>query len=725
MIYLHLFNQNMWSHTPLINYIDCSQRNDNHDMKDCNIVKRICHLLSYYQHYKRNVAKANFCEYISYLKNYDIPTMMEDWHQCKNNHLRTQEGINNIQNMMHINCENTNTCVCMRRYRRHREQIDVSFDNIDANYKNIILTDELDSMHAFVFHSITTNDYNNYNDEKYDNDDYETSNELIATNDESKDIVLDMQAEMDEKDIWFNKPQTTIDCNVEQIIYIVQQVILNNLVKLHEWLPDIVRYIKKNQIDGEKLYTINRKDFMTNIAKDLNNNKLRSPLGALRKQVMEYDLSQFNKGVETEEKDIWFNKPQNLNDCTVEQIVYMTESIISEKLDKLQERKNDIIIYIKENQMDGGKLHQINRKEFMTNIATYLNNKKLTMALGKLLRHIREYNLSQFKQDTEQKQHVKDVEQNNKFVTEVHENKRKTEETHDHDNELSIHIVFWRDLFDNIHCYLCHIYDFGYRSKTDSMENVFDNDEHTKHYVDKKFKSMQMAIMKKTKMLKKIKGFNRVSGNKYNIHLDDIQTNKTNFSFTWTDGLFRCMEDNGVSQLSLQKLYHLLNQEDFDTDSILYEHENKDDCNNINGINHELVQQYINKNKLTGESFSIGLIFYYWPYYTQLKETIENNTEFWNINNHSGYKKQELFVPKKYQNLKNELFNNTIHPITYETWKIALKKAYVFNETEAVKNTKCLEDGDPLHYNITNDSTLEMRHLLSLIFYCDKTELCT
>eukprot|EP01084_Bolivina_argentea_P236910 398283_1 len=47
----------------------------------------------------------------------------------------------------------------------------------------------------------------------------------------------------------------------------------------------------------------------------------------------------------------------------------------------------------------------------------------------------------------------------------------KTEETHDHDNELGVDIVFWRDLFDNIHCYLCHIYDFGYRSKTHSMKN--------------------------------------------------------------------------------------------------------------------------------------------------------------------------------------------------------------------------------------------------------------
>eukprot|EP01084_Bolivina_argentea_P054557 100055_1 len=142
----------------------------------------------------------------------------------------------------------------------------------------------------------------------------------------------------------------------------------------------------------------------------------------------------------------------------------------------------------------------------------------------------------------------------------------KTEEMND--NELSTDIIFWRDLFDNIHCYICHIYDFGYRSKTNSTESVFekkhDHDDHTTHYVDQKFKSMQETIMKKKNVLDKLSGFSRNRINKYNINLDaNIQMHEKNL--TWTDGLFKYMKDNAVSQSSLQHLLIFLKQEDYDT----------------------------------------------------------------------------------------------------------------------------------------------------------------
>eukprot|EP01084_Bolivina_argentea_P010476 19507_1 len=63
-------------------YIDC---HDNaHQSKDCNVLKRILHLLCRYQDHD------DMYEYLSSLKDYDLPTFLEDWHQAKNNHLRNE-----------------------------------------------------------------------------------------------------------------------------------------------------------------------------------------------------------------------------------------------------------------------------------------------------------------------------------------------------------------------------------------------------------------------------------------------------------------------------------------------------------------------------------------------------------------------------------------------------------------------------------------------------------
>eukprot|EP01084_Bolivina_argentea_P265210 449444_1 len=63
-----------------LDYIDC-ERND-HEVTNCHVVKRILHILKYYQEHKN----VQMFEYITSLDNYSVPTFMEDWYQAKKNH---------------------------------------------------------------------------------------------------------------------------------------------------------------------------------------------------------------------------------------------------------------------------------------------------------------------------------------------------------------------------------------------------------------------------------------------------------------------------------------------------------------------------------------------------------------------------------------------------------------------------------------------------------------
>eukprot|EP01084_Bolivina_argentea_P160570 279606_1 len=128
-------------------YIDCTSKD--HQIEICNVIKRIVHLIIWYQQHEN----VNIYEYLSLLKNYDIPTFMEDWHTMKNNHLRDVEGVEYIRKYIGISCDNVQGCQYVRRYQRERGKEIYDNMKIEIDYKNIILKDQLDSIHAFIFHS--------------------------------------------------------------------------------------------------------------------------------------------------------------------------------------------------------------------------------------------------------------------------------------------------------------------------------------------------------------------------------------------------------------------------------------------------------------------------------------------------------------------------------------------------------------------------------------------
>eukprot|EP01084_Bolivina_argentea_P290794 499621_1 len=122
-------------------YTDC-QRND-HNVKNCPLMKRILHLLSYYhQQQQQKHHNIQMYEYLDKL-HYNFPTFMEDWHQAKNNHFKENRDENDgdwIKQKMNIKCNAINSCQYATRYQRERgNEIHDRMKIEEIDYKNIIL----------------------------------------------------------------------------------------------------------------------------------------------------------------------------------------------------------------------------------------------------------------------------------------------------------------------------------------------------------------------------------------------------------------------------------------------------------------------------------------------------------------------------------------------------------------------------------------------------------
>merc|ERR1712228_1065276 len=149
-------------------------------------------------------------------------------------------------------------CQIMRRHQRDREkeEFDAS-NNEEIDIKNIILNDKLDSIHSFIFHSI------------------QRRRKYVAFGD------IEDEKEESVDDIFSNAPQSIERCNTNQIVYMLDAHIFDNLkekikVKLKEHKQSIIEYTKENEIDGNKLNEMKRKKFMNDIAAHLKNKKLKS-----------------------------------------------------------------------------------------------------------------------------------------------------------------------------------------------------------------------------------------------------------------------------------------------------------------------------------------------------------------------------------------------------------------------------------------------------------------
>eukprot|EP01084_Bolivina_argentea_P105678 189254_1 len=286
------------------------------EISTCKPMQRIIHLSNHFQSLQNNYMDGTpIYEYISSLIEYDVATFMEDWYHSKISHFKTKADYDLVKSRMKCDCADNTSSQCMffSRYRRDRarERFDIT-KTTDYDHKNIILRDQLDSIHSFIFHSVLL-----------------LSKQNMHTN------VTSYNADTDACEIDHIKdmPSTLSECDFTQILYIIHKSeTFKNLDKLVEHKQDIITFFKERKLNGTSLINMKRKPFANQITKYLGVSKLRSQCASLYSNIVGFNLENIDKNNDkikiTEEKktmmhDIVSNYPKSMNEGNMEQILYI------------------------------------------------------------------------------------------------------------------------------------------------------------------------------------------------------------------------------------------------------------------------------------------------------------------------------------------------------------------------------------------------------------------
>ena len=139
-----------------------------------------------------------------------------------------------------------------------------------------------------------------------------------------------------------------------------------------------------------------------------------------------------------------------------------------------------------------------------------------------------------------------------------------------------------------------------------------------------------------------------------------------------------------------------------------------------------IIQRYTQSRRMSRYSFQVGFRFYYWKTYvfnTDLQQHPNNRFD------HGGYEPSQLYVEAKHGSIKEEVLNNRHLQLGVLHFNTAQQKAKEYLSTETAKRftaaatTEC--DEIFKMYNINPGDSLTLQHILSVILYCDNTDLST
>ena len=132
---------------------------------------------------------------------------------------------------------------------------------------------------------------------------------------------------------------------------------------------------------------------------------------------------------------------------------------------------------------------------------------------------------------------------------------------------------------------------------------------------------------------------------------------------------------------------------------------------------------------VTVSSISVGIMWFYWPYFKEkasipgsLWESERGNNKY----DFDGYIISDLYVNKKYNSYKMETLQ---HISNKEFNKNVLKKADAYMRTHKVKSLKAgnIETGETRceRYQIKLYQPISIDHIISIILYCDFSDYCS
>eukprot|EP01084_Bolivina_argentea_P259204 437281_1 len=290
--------------------------------------------------------------------------------------------------------------------------------------------------------------------------------------------------------------------------------------------------------------------------------------------------------------------------------------------------------------------------------------------------------------------------------------------------------IFYSDLFDRFHHFIYHLFDVGLRIPkseimTDTEQKQTDNNDFV-------FAKQQKIISQKREQ-RNIDRFEDKTNAKYNMSIQKT-TNNNNVSIngqTMTDVILQKIE-NKFGKNTKESLANLIISEEFDSDAIVADitQMKPEQTNLLSALkNSAKIAYFMNKfieiSKLSQQSFSTGIIWFYWDYFKDLK-TIKQ-TESLNMNDFGGNEICDLFVHKKYENYKMELLQ---YISIKEYTELVLHKAMQYLESEKVTGMKpnqlCQYTSNYcIHYGINKDECPKLQHIIAIIMYCDFTDFCT
>eukprot|EP01084_Bolivina_argentea_P250015 418726_1 len=316
-------------------YIRCNEQH----IAQCKPMQRIISVLQFYKAQQKVNPDAIYAEitvaiyeYMSLRIKYNASTFMQDWYHCKSAHFKEEKDREWLQSKEEINCNDKNqnkTCIYIDRYQRTRgnehDKIGVEID-----YKNMIIRDQIDSIHAFIFHSSTTR-YDDQNVYKVQSLSYDYD----AKQDEYKSLI---------------------------IIELVQNIDTLNDNTLNKNKNKIIQYFEENNIDFDKFANIERKEFLNSVANYCNDKKVRGRLP---------------KVLKFKTKTITNKEPEKQDYVSNPMLLKLTSTI--DKINKpiLTKNKAKFMKYFEENHIDIAKLRKMNRKQFGQSMVNYCNEKKL------------------------------------------------------------------------------------------------------------------------------------------------------------------------------------------------------------------------------------------------------------------------------------------------------------------------------------------------------------
>ncbi len=117
---------------------------------------------------------------------------------------------------------------------------------------------------------------------------------------------------------------------------------------------------------------------------------------------------------------------------------------------------------------------------------------------------------------------------------------------------------------------------------------------------------------------------------------------------------------------------------------------------------------------------------YFKPKQIAEDEKQEKQQDYDNVNDYTGYKSDDLFIPSaKYQNLKEEVINSDYY--IWTEFKEKVIKATEYMQTNAIKKIKAKLSGwsQAYHYGIKEGQEISLQHLKSVILYTDFSDLCS